>query len=153
MPKVGVEPTRGQAPPDFESGASTGSATSEHRNTSPTCGLGKTALLPSFTTAVGTREGGGSRGNHGFTRAMPKGLAREAQWPDTSRHGAVTASGHRRGTEEELVRQRPFLGLLIAAVAVLALIATGCGSKKSSSGTTSTSSSGGGVTALPASSC
>ena len=51
------------------------------------------------------------------------------------------------------MRKRPFLGLLIAAVAVLALIATGCGSKKSSSGTTSTSSSGGGVTALPASSC
>ena len=50
------------------------------------------------------------------------------------------------------MRQRPFLGLLIAAVAVLALIATGCGSKKSSSNTTS-NNTGGGVTALPASSC
>jgi branched-chain amino acid transport system substrate-binding protein len=64
----------------------------------------------------------------------------------------VTASGHRRGTEEELVRKRPFLGLLIAAVAALALIATGCGSKKSSTKTTS-GGGGGGVTALPASAC
>ena len=47
------------------------------------------------------------------------------------------------------MRERPFLGLLVAAVAVLALIAAGCGSKKSSSNT----SGGGGVTALPASSC
>jgi branched-chain amino acid transport system substrate-binding protein len=50
------------------------------------------------------------------------------------------------------VRKRPFLGLLIAAVAALALIATGCGSKKSSSNTTS-NNTGGGVTALPAASC
>ena len=28
VPKVGIEPTRGQAPPDFESGASASSATS-----------------------------------------------------------------------------------------------------------------------------
>ena len=48
------------------------------------------------------------------------------------------------------MRERPFLGLLVAAVAVLALIAAGCGSKKSSSSNTS---GGGGVTALPASSC
>ena len=51
------------------------------------------------------------------------------------------------------MRERPFLGLLIAAVAVLALVATGCGSKKSSSGNTNTGGGGGGVTALPASSC
>src|SRR5438105_4897822 len=70
---------------------------------------------------------------------LSKGLASEARWLDTCRHGAVTASSHRRGTEEELVRKRPFLGLLIAAVAALALIATGCGSKKSSSNTTSSS--------------
>jgi branched-chain amino acid transport system substrate-binding protein len=52
------------------------------------------------------------------------------------------------------VRERPFLGLLIAAVAVLALVATGCGSKKSSSGNTNTGGGGGGsLTVLPASSC
>jgi branched-chain amino acid transport system substrate-binding protein len=53
------------------------------------------------------------------------------------------------------VRKRPILGLLIVAVAVLALVATGCGSKKSSSGNnnTNTGGGGGGVTALPASSC
>lgn len=53
------------------------------------------------------------------------------------------------------MRKRPFLGLLMAAVAALALIATGCGSKKSSSSNTNTSGSSGGgnVTALPASSC
>jgi branched-chain amino acid transport system substrate-binding protein len=51
------------------------------------------------------------------------------------------------------VRKRPFLALLIA-VAALALVASGCGSKKSSSNNTNTSgSSGGNVTALPASSC
>jgi branched-chain amino acid transport system substrate-binding protein len=50
------------------------------------------------------------------------------------------------------VRKRPFLGLLIAAVAALALVASGCGSKKSSSNT-NTSGGGGSVTALPASSC
>src|SRR2546423_8509423 len=65
----------------------------------------------------------------------------------------MTASGHRRGTEEELVRKRPFLGLLLVAVAALALIASGCGSKKSSSSNTNTSGGGGSVTALPASSC
>ena len=52
------------------------------------------------------------------------------------------------------MRKRPFLGLLMAAGAALALIATGCGSKKSSSNTNTSGSSGGGnVTALPASSC
>ena len=51
------------------------------------------------------------------------------------------------------MRKRPFLGLLIA-VAALALVASGCGSKKSSNNNTNTSgSSGGNVTALPASSC
>src|SRR5438270_3894559 len=40
----------------------------------------------------------------------------------------------------------------MAAVVALALIATGCGSKKSNT-TTSSSSGGGGVTVLPASSC
>jgi branched-chain amino acid transport system substrate-binding protein len=47
------------------------------------------------------------------------------------------------------LRQRPFVGLLIA-VAALALVAAGCGSKKSSN---KKEEGGGGVTALPASSC
>jgi branched-chain amino acid transport system substrate-binding protein len=53
------------------------------------------------------------------------------------------------------VRKRPFLGLLLVAVAALALIASGCGSKKSSSSSNNNNTSGGGgsVTALPASSC
>jgi branched-chain amino acid transport system substrate-binding protein len=52
------------------------------------------------------------------------------------------------------VRKRPFLGLLLVAVAALALIASGCGSKKSSSSNNNNTSGGGGsVTALPASSC
>jgi len=52
------------------------------------------------------------------------------------------------------VRKRPFLGLLLVAVAALALIASGCGSKKSSSSSNNNTSGGGGsVTALPASSC
>jgi branched-chain amino acid transport system substrate-binding protein len=46
------------------------------------------------------------------------------------------------------------LGLLLVAVAALALIASGCGSKKSSSSNNNNTSGGGGsVTALPASSC
>jgi branched-chain amino acid transport system substrate-binding protein len=48
------------------------------------------------------------------------------------------------------LRERPFLGLLMAAVAVLALIATGCGSKSSKK---KEGGGGGNVTALPASSC
>jgi branched-chain amino acid transport system substrate-binding protein len=64
-------------------------------------------------------------------------------------HGAVTASGHRRGKEEAVLRQRPFLGLLVA-VAALALVATGCGSKKKSEGG---GNKGGNAKALPASSC
>ena len=52
------------------------------------------------------------------------------------------------------MRKRPFLGLLLVAVAALALIASGCGSKKSSSSNNNNTSGGGGsVTALPASSC
>ena len=52
------------------------------------------------------------------------------------------------------MRKRPFLGLLLVAVAALALIASGCGSKKSSSSSNNNTSGGGGsVTALPASSC
>ncbi len=53
------------------------------------------------------------------------------------------------------MRKRPFLGLLLVAVAALALIASGCGSKKSSSSSNNNNTSGGGgsVTALPASSC
>jgi len=53
------------------------------------------------------------------------------------------------------VRKRPFLGLLLVAVAALALIASGCGSKKSSSSSNNNNTSGGGgsVKALPASSC
>jgi len=51
------------------------------------------------------------------------------------------------------VRKRVSIGVLLAAVAALALVAAGCGSsKKSSSGSTG-GSSGGSVTALPASSC
>ena len=51
------------------------------------------------------------------------------------------------------MRKRVSIGLLLAAVCALALVAAGCGgSKKSSSGSTG-GSSGGNVTALPASSC
>ena len=51
------------------------------------------------------------------------------------------------------MRKRVSIGLLLAAVGALALVAAGCGgSKKSSSGSTG-GSGGGNVTALPASSC
>ena len=52
------------------------------------------------------------------------------------------------------MRKRFSIGLLLAAVGALALIAAGCGgSNKSSSGSTSGGGGGGNVTALPASSC
>jgi branched-chain amino acid transport system substrate-binding protein len=52
------------------------------------------------------------------------------------------------------VRNRVSIGLLLAAVGALALIAAGCGgSSKSSSGSTSGGGGGGNVSALPASSC
>ena len=52
------------------------------------------------------------------------------------------------------MRKRVSIGLLLAAVCALALVAAGCGgSKKSSSGSTGGSGGGGNVTALPASSC
>ncbi len=49
------------------------------------------------------------------------------------------------------MKKRVSIGVLLAAVCTLALIASGCGSSKKS--TSSTAASGGGVTALPASSC
>ena len=52
------------------------------------------------------------------------------------------------------MRKRVSIGLLLAAVGALALIAAGCGgSSKSSSGSTSGGGGGGNVSALPASSC
>ena len=53
------------------------------------------------------------------------------------------------------MRNRVSIGLLLAAIGALALIAAGCGgSSKSSSGSTSGGGGGGGnVSALPASSC
>ena len=52
------------------------------------------------------------------------------------------------------MRKRVSIGLLLAAVGALALIAAGCGgSNKSSSGSTSGGGGGGNVSALPASSC
>ena len=52
------------------------------------------------------------------------------------------------------MRKRFSIGLLLAAVGALALIAAGCGgSNKSSSGSTSGGGGGGNVSALPASSC
>jgi branched-chain amino acid transport system substrate-binding protein len=52
------------------------------------------------------------------------------------------------------VRKRVSIGVLLAAVGALALVAAGCGgSNKSSSGSTSGGGGGGNVTALPASSC
>src|SRR6266576_3448369 len=50
------------------------------------------------------------------------------------------------------VKKRIWLGALLAAVAVLALVAAGCGGSKKSSGGNK-GGGGGGVTALPASSC
>src|SRR5205085_3578412 len=134
----------GFRPPDFESGASTNSATSAHRNSSP-----RSPARPLSETRRGR-----SRGEPGVHRSQKALKAGPRAWI-LCRHGAVTASGHRRGTEEDLVRKRPFLGLFLVAVAALALIASGCGSKKSSSSNnnTSSSSSGGSVTAPPASSC
>src|SRR6185503_4328985 len=56
--------------------------------------------------------------------------------------------------EEERVRKRVSIGVLLAAVGALALLAAGCGgSNKSSSGSTGGGGGGGNVTALPASSC
>ena len=53
------------------------------------------------------------------------------------------------------MRKRVSIGLLLAAVGALALVAAGCGGggNKSSSGDNNNSSGGGNVTALPASSC
>ena len=50
------------------------------------------------------------------------------------------------------MKKRIWLGALLAAVAVLALVAAGCGGSKKSSGGNK-GGGGGGVTALPASSC
>jgi branched-chain amino acid transport system substrate-binding protein len=50
------------------------------------------------------------------------------------------------------VKKRIWLGALLAAVGVLALVAAGCGGSKKSSSSTG-GGGGGGVTALPASSC
>src|SRR3982750_3344107 len=51
------------------------------------------------------------------------------------------------------VKKRIWLGALLAAIAVLALVAAGCGGSKKSSGGNNGGGGGGGVTALPASSC
>ena len=51
------------------------------------------------------------------------------------------------------MKKRIWLGALLAAVAVLALVAAGCGGSKKSSGGNKGGGGGGGVTALPASSC
>src|SRR5690242_5249111 len=51
------------------------------------------------------------------------------------------------------VKKRIWLGALLAAVAVLALVAAGCGGSKKSSGGNKGGGGGGNVTALPASSC
>ena len=59
MPKAGIEPARGQAPLDFESSASTSSATSA-------CS----------TAAHRNRRGLQGRGTRGHNRALPNGARR-----------------------------------------------------------------------------
>src|SRR5207302_4128257 len=111
LPKVGLEPTRPLGHRILSPARLPVPPLRRTMNSTPTFRrLGKTALLPSLTAAI-REEGGGSRGNHGFTRAsparlpvpplrrvaivalsLPKGLKAHGDGLILALHGAVTAS-------------------------------------------------------------
>src|SRR4029077_21137671 len=67
--------------------------------------------------------------------------------------GHLRGHGHGHGHGGGRVKKRVSIGLLLASVGALALIAAGCGGSSKSSSSTSGGGGGGNVTALPGSSC
>ena len=137
MPKAGVEPARGKAPLDFESSASSSSATSAE-------GIRRNAIR--------TVAGRSSRRHNGAPqRAGRLGVSARLLLKVPLRRVLATGSVERnsRANEEAQLRRRTLLSVLVLVLGALAFMAAGCGgSDNSSSAGTGGGETGGGGTAV-----
>src|SRR6266576_2921726 len=131
MPKAGVEPARGVAPLDFESSASSSSATSA-----------RSMRGTSYRDGVAGRAP--RRHNPALTKERPSLVSQDGARSKPLPSGARQAERRRRVSGERggAVKRSTSWAVLVLLISAIALLAAGCGGG-GSSGTTGGTGGGG----------